>query len=181
MTLEEKAGFMLISTTRLENDWSFSRHEPTGPITGGFNEEDMVSDVNMFTRKPLPFPNMGSAGTTKAVTQFHERHFIVRASPPAKVLAEWANNLQALCESDGSGIPAIVASNPRNHITIDASAGLSVGENTFSVWPGELGLAAMRDLALTREFADIARQLNISRTHARDRRRSHRRRTGSTF
>ncbi|MEQ8530651.1 MAG: glycoside hydrolase family 3 N-terminal domain-containing protein, partial [Imperialibacter sp.] len=158
MTLEEKAGFMLISTTRLENDWSFSRHEPTGPITSGFNEEDMVSDVNMFTRKSLPFPNMGSAGTTKAVTQFHERHFIVRASPPAKVLAEWANNLQALCESDGSGIPAIVASNPRNHITIDASAGLSVGENTFSVWPGELGLAAMRDLALTREFADIARQ-----------------------
>jgi beta-glucosidase len=56
------------------------------------------------------------------------------------------------------GIPAIVASNPRNHITIDASVGLSVGTTIFSKWPGELGLAAMRDLELTREFADIARQ-----------------------
>jgi beta-glucosidase len=49
-----------------------------------------------------------------------------------------------------------VASNPRNHITVDASIGLSVGTTVFSRWPGELGLAAMRDLKLTREFAEIA-------------------------
>ncbi|MDX2245883.1 MAG: glycoside hydrolase family 3 N-terminal domain-containing protein [Bacteroidia bacterium] len=159
MSLEQKAGFMLISTSRMENDWSFQRgREASGPIGSGFNEEDMVSNDNMFTRKPLPYPNMGAAGTTKAVTQFHQRHFILRANPPARIIAEWANNLQALCESDGLGIPAIVASNPRNHITIDASIGLSVGKTAFSTWPGELGLAAMRDSQLTREFADIARQ-----------------------
>ncbi|MEZ4851328.1 MAG: hypothetical protein R3B93_22480 [Bacteroidia bacterium] len=56
------------------------------------------------------------------------------------------------------GIPAIITSNPRNHITIDASIGLSVGKTPFSQWPGELGLAATRDLELVREFADIARQ-----------------------
>jgi beta-glucosidase len=71
-------------------------------------------------------------------------------------MAEWSNNLQALCESDRLGIPAIVASNPRNHITADASIGLSVGTTVFSKWPGELGLSAMRDLKLTREFAEIA-------------------------
>lgn len=158
MSLEQKAGFMLISTTRLENDWAFQRHDSTGPISSGFNEEDMVSDMNMFTRKPLPYPNMGAAGTTKAVTEFHERHFILRANTEARILAEWANNLQALCESDGLGIPAIVASNPRNHIASDAAAGLSVGKTAFSSWPGELGLAAMRDFELTRAFADIARQ-----------------------
>jgi beta-glucosidase len=158
MSLEQKAGFMLISTTRLENDWGFQRHEDTGPITSGFNEEDMVSDMNMFTRVPLSYPNMGAAGTTKAVTKFHERHFIIRANPSARIIAEWANNLQKLCESDGLGIPAIITSNPRNHITTDASAGLSVGKTSFSSWPGELGLAAMRDPQLTREFADIARQ-----------------------
>jgi beta-glucosidase len=158
MSLEQKAGFMLISSTRLENDWSFQRGKKTGELGSGFNEEDLVIDINMFTRKPLPFPNMAAAGTKKAVTQYHERHFILRANPPVKILAEWANNLQALCESDGLGIPAIVTSNPRNHISSDASLGLSLGQTYFSIWPGELGLAAMRDLKLTRSFADVARQ-----------------------
>ena len=40
--------------------------------------------------------------------------------------------------------------------------GTSAGATIFSAWPGELGLSAMRDLKLTREFADIARQEWIS-------------------
>ncbi len=158
MTLEQKAGFMLISSTRMENDWVFETPRHTGPLGSGFNEVDLVRDTNMFTKKPLPHPNMSAAGTTKAVTQFHEHHFILRANPSARILAQWANNLQALCESDGLGIPAIICSNPRNHIVADASVGLTVGRTAFSLWPGELGLAAMRDLKLTREFAEIARQ-----------------------
>lgn len=156
MTIEEKAGFMLISTTRLAGDFAFQQNAPKGEITSGFNEEDLVQSVNMFSRKPLPTPILSAAGTTKAVNQIHQRHFILRANTSAKTLAEWSNNLQALCEADRLGIPAIVASNPRNHVTIDASIGLSVGQTVFSKWPGELGLAAMRDLKLTREFAEIA-------------------------
>lgn len=158
MSLEQKAGFMLISSTRLENDWSFERGKNTGEIGSGFNEDDLVSTINIFTRKPLAYPMMSAAGTTKAVTQYQERHFIVRANPSVRILAEWANKLQALCESDGLGIPAIITSNPRNHITDNAALGLSVGESSFSRWPGELGLAAMRDLELTRTFANVARQ-----------------------
>lgn len=158
MSLEQKAGFMIIATTRLKNDWAFEKPKSNEPISSGFNEDDLVTEINMFTRKPLPYPNMSSAGTTKSVTQFHRRHFILRANPSAKIIAEWANNLQALCESDGLGIPAIVASNPRNHITTDASIGLSVGKTSFSTWPGELGLAAMRDFTLAREFSNIARK-----------------------
>ena len=101
---------------------------------------------------------MSAVGTTKGVSQFHLRHFILRANVRPRIIAEWSNKLQALCESTGLGIPAIVASNPRNHITKDASIGLSVGKTAFSTWPGELGLSAMNDLSLVREFADIARQ-----------------------
>ena len=158
MTLEEKVGFMLISTTRMGGDNAFQQNAPKAEITSAFNEEDLVQPNNIFTRKPLPVPIMSAAGTTKGVTQFNLRHFILRANPPAQTIAEWANRLQELCESSRLGIPAIVASNPRNHITIDAAVGLSVGTTAFSKWPGELGLAAMRDLKLTREFADIARQ-----------------------
>jgi beta-glucosidase len=156
MTLEEKIGFMIISTTRLAGDNSFQAGAARAEISNGFNEEDLMQPINMFTRKPLPVPMMSAAGTTKGVTNFHLRHFILRANTNARTMAEWSNNLQALCESSRLGIPAIVASNPRNHITVDAAIGLSVGTTAFSRWPGELGMAAMRDLKLTREFAEIA-------------------------
>lgn len=158
MSVDQKVGFMLISTTRLKNDRSFDTQRSTDSISSDFNEEDQVQSMNMFTRKPLPLPMMMAAGTTKGVTQFHLRHFILRANASTGITAAWANKLQALCEADGLGIPAIIASNPRNHITKDASIGLSVGTTSFSTWPGELGLSATRDLKLIHEFADIARQ-----------------------
>ena len=158
MSVEEKIGFMLISSTRLKNDWAFEAAKNKEPITSDFNEEDLIQTTNMFSKQPLPVPMMSAAGTTKAVTQYHLRHFILRANVSAGINAQWANKLQALCESDGLGIPAIIASNPRNHITKDASIGLSVGKTVFSAWPGELGLSATRDLKLIRAFAEIARQ-----------------------
>ena len=158
MTLEEKVGFMLISTTRLDGDYSFQPGAPKAEITSGFNEEDLVQQINMFTKQPLSYPLMFASGTTKGVKERHLRHFILRANPSAQIMAEWSNNLQALCEDTRLGIPAIVASNPRNHITMDAAIGLSQGTTVFSKWPGELGLSAMLDLQLVRQFADIARQ-----------------------
>ncbi len=158
MTTEDKVGFMLISSSRMKNDWSFEGPKSREPITSDFNEEDLVQNTNMFTRQPLPISMMMAAGTTKAVKNFKLRHFILRANVSARTTAEWTNKLQALCESDALGIPCIIASNPRNHITKDASIGLSVGTTTFSTWPSELGLSAMNDLKLTRTFADIARQ-----------------------
>lgn len=158
MTLEEKVGFMLISSTRLAGDFSFQPGAPKAEITAGFNEEDLIQQINMFTRQPLSYPLMFASGTTKGVNERHLRHFILRANTSAEIMAEWSNNLQALCENTRLGIPALVASNPRNHITMDAAIGLSQGTTVFSKWPGELGLAAMQDLKLVRQFADIARQ-----------------------
>ncbi len=158
MTIEEKAGFMLISTSRMKGDWSFEPNAPKEEISSNFNEKDLVQSINMFSRQPLPVPIVSAAGTTKAVHEYHQRHFILRANTKAEIIAEWSNNLQSLCEATRLGIPAIVASNPRNHVTTDASAGLSVGLTPFSKWPGELGLAATRDIKLVKEFAQIAAQ-----------------------
>ena len=72
MTIEEKVGFMLISTTRMAGDNVFGTPDLRGTkaeITSGFNEEDVVSNVNMFTRKPIPYPQMSTSGTTKGVME----------------------------------------------------------------------------------------------------------------
>jgi beta-glucosidase len=159
MSLEEKVGFMIIGTTRLENESGFvSPSSADLPITDGFNEKDFVSDRNFFTRAPMNTTFMAVAGTTKAVRDFHSRHFIFRSNPPVTTMARWHNRLQQLCEEQPLGIPAIVTSNPRNHIASDAAVGLSLGKTTFTQWPGELGLSATRDLELIETFADMARQ-----------------------
>jgi beta-glucosidase len=156
LSLNQKAGLMLISTTLMEND--AGRGPSQKPITSGFNEEDAVSEVNFFTRKPLDVPMMSTAGTTKDVNEFYKRHFILRANTAVDTMAKWSNRLQEVCEAGEFGIPATIASNPRNHISTDASVGLSMGRTAFTAFPGELGLAAMRDFDLVKEFADISRQ-----------------------
>lgn len=157
MSLEEKVGFLLISDIRMKNEGG-RQAAPAGPVTGEFNELDVVNENNIFTGQPLPERVMSAAGTTKGVNEFHLRHFIYRGNIEPAMIAGWSNRLQELCENAPLGIPAIIASNPRNHVTNSAAIGTSVGTTSFSKWPSELGLAAMRDLKLVREFADIARQ-----------------------
>jgi beta-glucosidase len=180
MSVEEKAGFMVINSLNMvgtvaaeaskgklkASDLSEGGGRSQGGGEGGFGQNRNRQGAPAGNRQGVAGGNgeriaaMGSTGggTKKVVTEFHNRHFILRSNESARITAEWANKLQALCESEPLGIPAIIASNPRNNITTNASLGTSVGTTVFSSWPGELGLSAMHDLSLTREFADIARQ-----------------------
>ncbi len=179
MSLNEKAGFMLINSANMigtrraeasENKLAASDLDDGAgrsefPGGGGFGQNRNRQGAQERPREGAAGANgerianmNSSAGTVKVVKEFHNRHFILRSNESARITAEWANKLQSLCESEPLGIPAIIASNPRNNITTNASLGTSVGTTIFSSWPGELGLSAMRDLSLTGEFANIARQ-----------------------
>lgn len=83
--------------------------------------------------------------------------FITRMAGDPAAIAEDNNNLQALLEGVGLGIPMTVSTDPRNHFTHDPKA-TSVGAGAFSQWPETLGLAAIGDAALVQRFGDIARQ-----------------------
>lgn len=82
--------------------------------------------------------------------------FISRMSGDAATLAAGHNSLQALAEGARLAIPVSVSSDPRNHF--DNTVGQSVAAGSFSKWPQPLGFAAIGDVALTRQFADIARR-----------------------
>jgi beta-glucosidase len=183
MSVEEKAGFMLINSLNMvgtraaeasEGKLVASDLSETGGSDsfGGFGQNRRQGSADS-TRQGARggarggtqntegafIANMNSSGgTTDRVKKYHNRHFILRSNESVEVTAEWANKLQELCESEPLGIPAIIASNPRNNITANASLGTSVGTTVFTSWPGELGLSAMRDLSLVREFADDSRQ-----------------------
>ncbi|WP_407426339.1 glycoside hydrolase family 3 protein [Arcticibacter sp.] len=160
MTLEEKAGMILIADMRMFNEiFMLDRTAVQQPITSAFNEEDVLAAKNQFTGELLPQPLMSAVGTTKGVLQNKMRHFIWRTTTaPADTMARWANKVQELAEGDRLGIPVIFASNPRNHLSaggMGATASASVG---FSKWPAEIGLAAMRDSVMIYKFASMARQ-----------------------
>lgn len=176
MSLREKAGFMLTNT--LNPVGSARAKASEGKLEASDFDEGGVQDP--FAGRTGLTGNQGnqgggrqggqamsgeriasmggSPGTTKVVREFHNRHFIFRLNESAATTARWTNRLQELCEGEPLGIPSVIISNPRNHITTNASLGTSVGTTVFSAWPGELGLSAMKDLQLVGEFADIARQ-----------------------
>jgi len=161
MSIDEKIGFMIISQINMGTsapaggDMRGGDARGRGGVTSALNEEDVVTTRNIFTGQESE-PSLNVSGTTKGILERHLRHFILRANAPARVMAEWANNVQEVAERSRLGIPAIFASNPRNHVAEDNSMGLNVGGSYFTQWPGTLGLGAMNDNDMVLEFARSA-------------------------
>ena len=99
---------------------------------------------------------ISKSGTSDVVLRKHLTHFNVHALDDSRMAARWHNALQAVAEQTPHGIPVTISTDPR-HAFIE-NAGASFAAKAFSQWPESLGLAALRDPELVREFGDIARQ-----------------------
>lgn len=132
MTLEEKAGLMFINGARVNDDGSIEDKPATGPFAFAPNALKLVKEKKM-------------------------NHFNLWAVPSPGALAKWYNKMQHyVADSTRLGIPITVASDPRNHFTNNVFA--MSANNTFSQWCEPLGLGAIGDTSLTREFANTSRQ-----------------------
>lgn len=151
MSVEQIAGLML-----------YSRHQSIPAASRGF----MAA-----TYGGKPFSESGlkafdlSDQQKDFLTKDNVRHVLVTQVQSPETAAEWNNNVQALVEGLGLGIPANNSSDPR-HGT-DASAEYNEGAGgRISMWPGSLGLAATFDPSLVKNFGHIAateyRALGIS-------------------
>lgn len=130
MTLEEKAGMMFINGVRLNDDGSLEERPGTGMFAFAPTAPSLIRDKKM-------------------------NHLNIWAAPGTKPLATWYNNIQKMAEESRLGIPITLASDPRHYFSNNIFA---MSAETFSQWPEQLGFAAIGDEALTRKFADIARQ-----------------------
>lgn len=143
MTLQEKAGMMLIQTLNAA---------PEGALPD--DAYAFVQDEHMnrfiFRNPVVPEPDL-SAPPGRSGAQI----------TPAQA-AQYTNAVQELAESTRLGIPALFKSNARNHYEQDARPGINLSAGSFSTWPKEAGLSATRDQDLIREFADIMRQEWVS-------------------
>ena len=91
----------------------------------------------------------------KFLTEDHLRAVLVTSVQSPEVAARWNNNVQALAENLGHGIPANNSSDPRNETAATAEFNLGAG-GQISLWPTPLGLAATFDPSLVRTFGEIA-------------------------
>lgn len=95
----------------------------------------------------------------KAKQMIADRHinaFITRLHISASDFAAQNNRIQEIAESTPLGIPVTISSDPRNHF--EQVLGASDKDESFSLWPEPLGLAAINDPELMRRFGDVVRQ-----------------------
>ncbi|WNB87231.1 glycoside hydrolase family 3 N-terminal domain-containing protein [Cellulomonas sp. ATA003] len=156
MSVEEKVGLLLIT----------SHYMGTSKIIGDaeqgiLNTHEKWSDTNFWaaetssTRHFDP-PVLDYTGSHRAIAELGLRYLIVRDNPTSFDLATWTNALQELAESTPLGIPAVLVSNPRNHVSSYKLFGIAEAADQMSQWPGELGLAATQDADLVEEFGRLA-------------------------
>ncbi len=91
----------------------------------------------------------------KFVGEDYVRHILITKVQNAYTAAEWNNNLQALCESVGHGVPANNSSDPR-HRGSKSGDEFDAGGGSQSAWPSALGMAATFDPENIKRFAEIA-------------------------
>ncbi|HEY2350529.1 MAG TPA: glycoside hydrolase family 3 N-terminal domain-containing protein [Puia sp.] len=141
MTIEQIAGLML-----------YSRHQPIpspagGPFAGTYHGKPFTeSGAN---------PSDLSDQQIAFLTKDNVRHILVTSVESPAIAAQWSNNIQALTESIGMGIPANNSSDPRNGIVASAEYNSGAG-GKISMWPGSLGMAATFDPGVTEKFGQIA-------------------------
>ena len=143
MTLDEKAGLMLIDTM--------------GPGCGGtltpagsalVETQKMVRFILRNVVKATADPCDGSVTPAR-------NGFVVT---PGQI-AEFTNSVQALAETQRLGIPVLFKDNARNHYDTDPRFGISAGAGAFTEFPKESGIAAAAlgagDMSPVKALADV--------------------------
>lgn len=127
--------------------------------------QDLVSRMTLAEKAGTVLHGSMSAFGSDSYDMAHARRLILdanigsvitRLASDAELLAGENNKLQALAEQRRLGIPLTISTDPRSHFNDLGGASSSAG--SFSQWPETLGLAAIGDAELVRQFADIARQ-----------------------
>jgi beta-glucosidase len=142
MTIDQIAGLML-----------YSGHQavPAGPR--GFG------GVNSYGGKVFAESGAKASDLTdqqkKFLTTDNLRHVLMTSVESPAVAAEWNNNIQALVEGSGLGIPANTSSDPRHNAAITAEFNAGAG-GTISLWPETVGLACTFDPGIVKRFGEIA-------------------------
>lgn len=142
LSVEEIAGLMLYSSHQIvpaTNELFFA-----GSYDGKAFEESGAAPWDLTDQQK------------EFLTKDHIRHVLAMKLKDARTAARWNNEMQALAENTGFGIPVNISSDPR-HGASEVSAEFKAGNGRdTSKWPEGIGLSATFDPEICRQFAGIA-------------------------
>ena len=143
MTKEQIAGLML-----------YSGHQAVPASLRGFG-------AATYAGKPFPESGAKASDITdqqkKFLTEDNLRHVLVTRLQSPEAAAQWNNNVQALVEGQGLGIPSNMSTDPRHTAVASTEYNLGAG-GTISMWPEELGMAATFEPDIVQKFGAIGAQ-----------------------
>ncbi|MEP6611527.1 MAG: glycoside hydrolase family 3 N-terminal domain-containing protein [Mucilaginibacter sp.] len=143
LSVEQIAGLML-----------YSAHQAIPAMPGPMG-------AATYNGKPFPQSGAKASDLTDQQKAFlindNLRHVLVTSVQSPAVAAQWNNNVQALVEGSGFGIPANNSSDPRHGTNSGVEYTAGAG-GKISQWPDQLGLAATFDPAVVQQFGSIAAQ-----------------------
>ncbi len=120
----------------------------------GLLDEGEFHGVTIFGEQTLP-------GTSTLLKDWFNRRVILRANCTPEDMADWLNQLQAVCEECEHFIPVEAASNSRNE-NGELVFGMNDAFGTLATWPGTLGIAAAvrgtGDMGIIDRFADCIKR-----------------------
>ncbi len=144
LSIEQIAGLMLYSAHQAIPAMS------GGPFGAGTYNGKKFSDGGVD-------PSWVTDQQKAFLTKDNLRHVLVTSVQTPEVAAKWNNNVQALVEGIGFGIPANNSSDPRHSTNSGVEYTAGAG-GKISQWPDQLGLAATFDPAVVQQFGSIAAQ-----------------------
>ncbi|MEO7989899.1 MAG: glycoside hydrolase family 3 N-terminal domain-containing protein [Chryseolinea sp.] len=144
LSVEQIAGLML-----------YSRHQSLPGGSRGFMAST-YNDGKTFEESGAKASDL-SDQQKKFLTDDNLRHVLVTRVESPEVAAQWNNNMQALVEGLGLGIPANTSSDPRHGTIANAEFNAGAG-GQISMWPSSLGMSATFDAEITKNFGHIAAQ-----------------------
>lgn len=141
MSVEQIAGLML-----------YSRHQSIPAQNRGFFAA--TYNGKSFTESGAKVSDL-SDQQKEFLTKDDLRHVLLTSVESPEVAAQWNNNMQALVEGIGLGIPGNNSSDPRHGTVANTEYNEGAG-GRISMWPSSLGMAATFNPQLIEEFGKIA-------------------------
>jgi beta-glucosidase len=140
MPVEQIAGLML-----------YSKHQSIPTASQGIY-------AGTYNGKPLDQSGAGASDLSDQQKEFltkdNLRHVLITSVQDQETAVAWNNNVQALAEGTGLGIPVNNSSDPRHGTVASAEYNAGAG-GIISMWPGSLGLAASFDPDIAQKFGKI--------------------------
>ncbi len=133
MTLEEKAGLMLIDTVNASCVPGGARGTVPDVARDYINNQEMHRFI---------FRNVVTSADKATCTVSPTTGVATGTSLTPGEAANFTNSIQELSEATRLGIPVLYKSNARNHIDPQVRAGINEASGAFSAFPKEAGIAA---------------------------------------